>query len=128
MKNALRRLSFIILFFATLMIGGCGGDDDPSPTDLLIGMWKEIEIDGTKTTDYDLILTFKRNGDYSQQFVSGTFNDSDQGEWEWNADQDKIIIIYDGDQNESLLLIVNELTANLLEIEVSDSNIIFEKQ
>ncbi len=100
-----------------IFLSSCGSDDEPSRTDLLVGIWELDEFNGSNIrSGITVEITFERNGDYEQDINDNGEIERYTGEWEWNKDQDKITIDYDQNFTD-LRMNINELTADELEFD-----------
>ncbi len=98
-----------------LQATGCKKDKD-SNTDLLVGEWELVKIDGVTPTVYSLSFEFEKNEDFTlcQQYGSQSY--CYNGSWEWgNSDEDEIEMKWDdGSTSYSASFDVEELSKDEL--------------
>jgi hypothetical protein len=78
-----------------LQATGCKKDKD-SNTDLLVGEWELVKIDGVTPTVYSFSFEFEENFDMKLCEIYGSQSSCYNGEWEWgNADEDEVDFTWD---------------------------------
>lgn len=131
MKKFCRRSIWILsALIATSLLASCSKDDGPTRTDLLVGTWELEEVNGDRVrSTLNVEITIDRDGDYEEEIddeLEGFFVRF-TGEWEWNRNEDEIIIEYD--QNISdWELEVELLTSEELEVDDGDDTYLLTKK
>jgi hypothetical protein len=100
-----------------LQAGGCK-KDDPSQTDLLVGEWEVVKINGAvPAPGYDYIFKFQADKDFDlcYQYNSGT--QCYGGSWDWHDDNEDEVDMTWGDGSTTYLgnLEIDRLTKDEME-------------
>ena len=118
-----RNILFVFLLTFVLTLTQCKKDDDPTPDELLIGIWQAVEIDGDAVPpDESLTFEFEANQDFAWCYTYENDSYCYDGEWNWlGDDRDRINIeISDEDGYEySINLEIERLDQSHLDIETS---------
>jgi hypothetical protein len=81
----------------------CKKDDDPTPDELIIGIWQAVEVDG-EAVPADEIFTFEfeESSVFEWCYTDETESYCYEGEWNWlGANRDKINIEITDEDNYS---------------------------
>jgi len=150
------KLNVIIPAVTTsLFLVGCGSDDDtvtvPDNSDLLIGEWSVVEIDGEMSGEgvydvdgyaYEITFEFQADGDFnfcynyfSQNDPSENYSDCYHGDWEFtDSNQMMLNMTYVDGDTYTLELEIQSITSDRIEGTISsvddpgDYHIVLEKQ
>jgi hypothetical protein len=126
-----RNLLFTFLFISVLTLTQCKKDDDPTPNELLIGIWQAVEIDGEVAPPDEIItFEFEPNQDFEWCYTYENDHYCYYGEWNWlGTNYDKINLeISDEDGYEySFNLEIERLDESHLDVELYNELVKFIK-
>lgn len=84
-----KRFVQAFVLFVVLSFNSCVKDDGLTPR-VIEGEWKLVDAAADDLADYEIIWDFEDDGDFSITLDDETYD----GEWEWNDDEDELLIEY----------------------------------
>ncbi len=117
-----------------LALQGASCKKDESKTDLLVGEWELVEIDGNDPGNFGLKLRFDEDKDFRVCSEYSGYSECYHGTWDWaNSQKDEVEMEYEDDFGDDyhLHFSIDKLTKDELEGELESDgdtyDVVFEK-